>query len=71
MTKKLNLGYKNTKNFFVRLGPRGEMERIDVVHGFQHVATSFRRDWELDSCTPVYAASKEHAVNCPNDQYYF
>jgi hypothetical protein len=50
----------------VGLSPLGVMERVDIVHDVNHASTSYRRDWNGDSCTPVGGASPEHAANCPN-----
>jgi hypothetical protein len=48
------------------LGPKGNMERMDMVHGKNHASTSFRRDWEGNACTIVGAADKEENKRCPN-----
>lgn len=50
----------------VGLGPRGKMERLDVIHGKMHSQTSRRRDWEGDSCSEVGAVDPEQALKCPN-----
>ena len=46
--------------------PLGNMERYDMVHGHNHVHTTFRLDWEGDSCTHVGAADPAHRDSCPN-----
>jgi len=50
----------------VGLSPLGVMERVDIVHDVNHASTSYRRDWNGDSCTPVGGATPENAANCPN-----
>ena len=48
------------------LGPRGVMERMDIIQNEDMSATSFRRDWEGDGCTELGAADALQAKNCPN-----
>lgn len=50
----------------VGLGPRGVMERFDMVHGVGHVQSNIRRDWNGDACSIVGAADPVMAKQCPN-----
>jgi len=49
----------------VGLGPRGVMERFDIIDG-GHSNSAFRRDWGKDSCAIVGAADTIEATQCPN-----
>ena len=37
-----------------------------MIHGPGHAGTTFRRDWNLDACTPVGASDPIHRDTCPN-----
>ena len=46
--------------------PHGHMERLDVIHSKDHYSTSFRRDWESETCTKLHAADPLQSQLCPN-----
>ncbi len=49
------------------MGPRGNMERLDMIHGnYPGFMATRRRDWFGD-CLELGAADPRHAQTCPND----
>lgn len=46
--------------------PHGKMERLDIIHSKDHYSTSFRRNWESDTCAHMGAADPEQSQSCPN-----